>query len=173
MPPATRWASRVALGVGHFTGSGYNDVAAIYGGDIEDLPERRARQLHRAAADPLTVANGIRLIHGRQQGRHSRPGDDVAIVEAGRGAADSSASGRSSPTATAASRRPLRPHPAARQRPSTPSAITLADLDADGFPDAVLGRSTTGRCTRRLQRWHGTMQPPSNLRPAVGTVERE
>jgi len=25
----------VALGVGHFTGSGYNDVAAIYGGDIE------------------------------------------------------------------------------------------------------------------------------------------
>jgi len=60
------------------------------------------------------------------------------------------------------------PIPLPGNDPSAPSAITLADLDGDGFPDAVIGRSTTGTVLIAYNDGTGTMRPSAKAAPDVG-----
>ncbi len=148
----------VTLGVGRFTGSGYNDVAAIYGSDIEIFQNDGHGVFTEQPPIPLAyAANAASFADVNKDGI-----PDLVMTVALSGSSGGSGQlgiwtlvadghGGFVPTTPA-------PMPLPGDDPSAAHAMTLADLDGDGFPDVVLGRSTTGTVLVAYNDGTGTMR---------------
>jgi hypothetical protein len=62
------------------------------------------------------------------------------------------------------------PVPLATTDESAPSSISLADLDGDGYPDLVLGSSQSGEIRLAINDGTGTMRPPTQPLPFLGSA---
>jgi hypothetical protein len=157
----------VALGIGHFTGSAYNDIAAFYGSDIEiyqndghgsftELPPIQLPYAANAASFTDVNKDGVPdLVITTALGDPSTP------TQLGVWTLIADGHGGFTPTTTA-------PIPLAGNDASAPSVITMADLDHDGFLDLVLGRSTSGTVLVAMNDGTGTMRPSVRAAPFIG-----
>jgi len=159
----------VALGVGHFTGSGYNDIAVIFGGDIEIFRNDGHGNFTEQA--PIHLAYGANAASFSDVNNDGVPdlvmttalGDSSTPTQLGVWTLIANGHGGFTPTTTA-------PIALAGNDPSAPSAITMSDLDHDGFLDLVLGRSTSGAVVIAMNDGTGTLHASLQPPPSVGVL---
>jgi hypothetical protein len=164
----------LAVGVGHFSGSGYNDIAAVYAGAIQIYQNDGTGNFTDPAPIMLDSADTVRAATFADLNGDGIP--DLVVVEE-----PNSASGAEGVTPLAVwtfladghggfSRTTPAPIPLATTDESIPTSMVLADVDGDGNPDVVLGSSQLGVIRLAINDGSGTMRPPSQPLPFLGSI---
>lgn len=165
-----------AIAVGHFSDTGHNDIAAVYGGEIQIYQNDGKGNLTQLAPTMLNSAYTARAATFADLNHDGIP--DVVVIEQPNNPSGSmTAAGNGEPLAvwtfmadghggfTPTSQAPI---PLATTDQSLPSSMTLADLDGDGNLDVVLGSSQIGEVRLAINDGTGTMRPPTQPLPFLG-----
>jgi hypothetical protein len=162
-----------AVGVGNFSGTGYNDVAAVYAGEIQVYQNDGKGNLTDPA--PIPLASGFIAMAATFADLNNDGIPDVVVIEQPYNANGENgeplyvwtlmANGHGGfvPTFPA----PIR---LATSDESIPTSMTLADVNGGGYPDVILGSSQSGEVRLAINDGTGTMRPPTQHLPYIGSA---
>ncbi len=177
----------VGIGVGRFSGSAANDVAAVYGGVIQ-VYQNDGRgnftQPDPIMLNPAYTARAVTFADLNHDGipdvvvveQPNQPDPNVGGSDLGNGEPVAVwtflADGRGGFTPTSPS--PITLAAADESLPgagsgTTVGSMTLADVDGDGNLDVVLGSSFQGEVRIGINDGSGTMRPPAQPLPFLGS----
>jgi hypothetical protein len=159
----------VAVGIGNFSGSGHNDIASVFGGDVEIFQNNGHGNFTEQA--PLHLAHNVSAAAFADLNHDGIP--DLVMTIATPALVSpkvpfatwtflADGHGGFTPATPA-------PIPVSFDDQTAPTSMTLADLDGDGNLDVVLGSSQSGEVRLLINDGTGTMRPPTQALPYVGT----
>jgi hypothetical protein len=161
-----------AIGVGKFSGRAYNDIAAVYAGAIQIYQNDGKGTF--TDPEPFPLASGFTAIAATFADLNDDGIPDVVAIEQPYNANGESGEplyvwtlmanthGGFIPTSPA-------PIPLAASDDSLPTAMSIADVNGDGNADVILGSSQSGEVRLAINDGTGTMRPPTQPLPYIGS----